>query len=177
MNAEQLQNILGCTALKAAQWAPALTKAMEAYEINTPERQAAFLAQIGHESGRLAYTREIWGPTPDQARYEGRRDLGNTQAGDGFKYRGRGLIQVTGRANYQAAGAALGIDCESEPGLLEMPEYAAGSAGWFWKAHGLNELADRGLFETITRRINGGTNGLPDRILLWSKAKHVLGAS
>lgn len=152
----------------------ALNQAMAKYEINTPARAAAFLAQVGHESGQLRYMREIWGPTQAQARYEGRADLGNIQPGDGKRFMGRGLIQITGRANYGKAGAALGLPLLEQPELLESPAYAALSAAWWWKDHGLNELADASKFETITRRINGGLNGQDDRKALWEKAKQVL---
>ncbi|MDR7283539.1 putative chitinase [Pseudomonas corrugata] len=147
---------------------------MQRYQIVGTKRVAAFIAQIGHESGQLVYVREIWGPTPAQRGYEGRKDLGNTAAGDGFKYRGRGLIQVTGRANYAACGEALGVDLVNQPELLEEPQYACMSAAWFWSTKGLNTLADAGDFERITRRINGGLNGQDDRLALWKKATEVL---
>lgn len=148
---------------------------MALYGIDSPARQAAFIAQVGHESGRLVYVRELWGPTPVQRRYEGRKDLGNTNPGDGFRYRGRGLIQVTGRTNYARCGAALGIDLVDAPALLERPDNAALSAAWFWTSRGLSELADTGDFERITRRINGGLNGLNDRLKLWKSARLALG--
>ena len=94
---------------------------MNHYQIVGLKRVAAFIAQIGHESGQLKYVKEIWGPTAAQARYEGRADLGNTVAGDGSKYRGRGLIQITGRANYKACGEALSLDLTNYPELLEKP--------------------------------------------------------
>lgn len=147
---------------------------MAEFGIDTPARQAAFLAQTGHESGGFIYTREIWGPTPAQQRYEGRLDLGNTQLGDGFTYRGRGLIQITGRANYGACSRALGVDFVATPALLEAPAAAANSAAWFWSEHGLNALADSGDFKTITRRINGGVNGWDDRVARWERAKAAL---
>lgn len=147
---------------------------MSAFDINTPKRQAAFLAQVGHESGGLHWLRELWGPTPAQIRYEGRADLGNTQPGDGFKYRGRGLIQITGRANYSEAGKALGLPLIDFPVLLENPEFAAKSAAWFWKSRGLNELADIDKFERITRRINGGLNGQAERLALYQKAQEAI---
>ncbi len=175
MTPETLHEAIGCTAERAEAWAQPITDAMEEYEINTPARQAAFLAQIGHESGRLRYVREIWGPTDAQKRYEGRQDLGNTQPGDGKRFMGRGLIQVTGRANYTRVAAALGIpDLLDKPEQLEQPEHAVRSAGWFWKTHGLNELADAGDFIRITRRINGGVNGLPDRQALLASATEAL---
>ena len=130
--------------------------------------------QVGHESGQLRHVREIWGPTAQQAGYEGRADLGNTVKGDGSKYRGRGLIQITGRANYAACGEALALDLVNHPELLEQPQHASMSAVWFWKMKGLNDLAERGQFNTITRRINGGLNGIDDRLELWKKAQAVL---
>jgi len=174
MTPETLHEAIGCSAERAEAWAQPITEAMEEYEINTPKRQAAFLAQIGHESGRLKYVRELWGPTPAQSRYEGRADLGNTVPGDGFKYRGRGLIQTTGRENYLKTGMALGLDLINQPELLEQPEHAANSAAWFWEAHGLNELADAGDFIRITRRINGGVNGLAERQALLQTATEAL---
>ena len=175
MTPETLHEAIGCSAERAEAWAQPITEAMEEYEINTPKRQAAFLAQIGHESGRLKYVREIWGPTEAQKRYEGRQDLGNTQPGDGKRFMGRGLIQVTGRANYTSVGAALGLDdILDHPEDLEKPEHAARSAGWFWKTHGLNELADENDFVRITRRINGGVNGLAERQALLQTATEAL---
>lgn len=139
--------------------------------IDSGMRQAAFLAQIGHESGQLRYLEEL----ASGAAYEGREDLGNTNPGDGIRFKGRGLIQITGRANYAACGRALGIDLVNDPDRLSSPRLATRSAGWFWKTHGLNELADIPDFLKITRRINGGTNGLAERQALYSKALTVLG--
>uniref|UniRef100_UPI000641983E glycoside hydrolase family 19 protein n=1 Tax=Pseudomonas lundensis TaxID=86185 RepID=UPI000641983E len=138
------------------------------------KRVAAFIAQIGHESGQLKYVKEIWGPTTAQARYEGRADLGNTRPGDGSKYRGRGLIQITGRANYKACGEALDLDLINQPELLEKPQQACMSAAWFWASRGLNTLADAGQFDKITQRINGGQNGAVDRQALYARALKVL---
>ena len=147
---------------------------MSQYSIDTPARIAAFIAQVGHESGQLRYVREIWGPTAQQAGYEGRADLGNTVKGDGSRYLGRGLIQITGRANYTACGEALGLDLINHPDFLELPQHAAMSAAWFWSTRGLNVLADRGDFVKITRRINGGLTGLDDRQALYDRALKVL---
>ncbi|MDR7109179.1 glycoside hydrolase family 19 protein [Pseudomonas frederiksbergensis] len=171
---QQLLQILPNAGAKAGVFAPVLNTAMQRFQIVGAKRVAAFIAQIGHESGQLVYVREIWGPTAAQKGYEGRADLGNTVVGDGFKYRGRGLIQVTGRANYAACGEALGLDLIAQPELLEMPEHAAMSAAWFWKQNGLNDLADRDQFNSITRRINGGLSGLKDRLEIWSWAQAVL---
>ena len=147
---------------------------MAKYGIVTRLRTAAFIAQVGHESGQFRWLKELWGPTSQQAGYEGRTDLGNIVKGDGSKYRGRGLIQITGRANYAACGEVLGLDLINQPELLEQPQYAAMSAAWFWSTRGLNTLADQGDFVKITRRINGGLNGLEERLALWERAKKVL---
>lgn len=147
-------------------WVPHLNKTMEVYKINTPQRIRMFLAQVGHESGQLRYVREI---ATGEA-YEGRKDLGNTSPGDGVKFKGRGLIQVTGKANYIACMMDLDLDLLNKPELLELPEYAAMSAGWFWKKKNLNDLCDMGMFETLTRRINGGLNGYADRYKLYQRA-------
>lgn len=159
---------------RATHFAPAIEAAAPDFDINTPERMAAFLAQVGHESGGLRWLTELWGPTVVQTRYEGRKDLGNTEPGDGFKYRGRGLIQLTGRANYARASAALATDFVSQPDLVAEPEYAVRTAMWFWQSRGLNELADSGHFEKITRIINGGLNGQPERVALYGVAMEVL---
>lgn len=161
---------VGCTPVLAARYAPHLAECCEMFGITGQVRLAAFLAQIGHESGSLRHVREIWGPTPAQARYEGRVDLGNTQPGDGSRFRGRGLIQTTGRSNYQRVRdrlrARLGPavpDFEAEPEALEEPRWAALSAGDYWDMRRLNAVADSGDFVRLTRLINGGTNGLADR--------------
>jgi putative chitinase len=171
---ETLAAALGIPVSRTQAWADPISAAMALWAIDSDARQAAFLAQIGHESGRLVYVRELWGPTPAQAGYEGRKDLGNTEPGDGKRFMGRGLIQITGRANYQKASDALGIDFVSSPELLEQPSNAALSAAWFWNVHGLNDLADAGNFATITRRINGGMNGYADRLALLALAKDAL---
>ncbi|PMU93758.1 MULTISPECIES: glycoside hydrolase family 19 protein [unclassified Pseudomonas] len=171
---QQLLQILPNAGRQAGVFVPVLNTAMNRYGIVGTPRAAAFIAQVGHESGQLRFVREVWGPTAQQAGYEGRADLGNTVKGDGSKYRGRGLIQITGRANYAACGEALDLDLLSNPELLELPQHAAMSAAWFWSTKGLNTLADLGDFVKITRRINGGINGLEDRLQLWDKAKKVL---
>lgn len=149
---------------RAEKWADALTAAMESAQINTRLRMAAFLAQVGHESGSLVYVKELGGPSYF-AKYEGRKDLGNTEKGDGARFPGRGLIQVTGRANYAKASQALFGDDRllRSPELLEQPEWAAKSAVWYWSTRNLNALADADRFTDITRAINGGTNGIDDR--------------
>lgn len=158
-----------------------LNAAMAEYLINTPTRIAAFLAQIAHESGELDYWREIWGPTAQQKKYEPPSELamrlGNTVAGDGSRYRGRGPIQITGRANYLRFGIKLDLDLINEPELLEEPEHGFRAAACYWKERGLNELADKNTleaFKKITKRINGGYNGLDDRLRYWELAKTAL---
>lgn len=170
-----LHEIMPTAGQRADTFAPRLQAAADEFDISTPLRVAHWLAQIAHESMALRFTRELWGPTPAQLKYEGRRDLGNVAVGDGKFYLGRGLIQLTGRANYTRAAEALGIDCVINPGLLENPDNACRVAGWFWQTHGLNELADTDDAEAVTRRVNGGLNGLEDRKQYLARAKVALG--
>lgn len=151
-----------------------LNTTMDIFDINTPSRQAEFLAQVMHESGECHYLEEI----ASGEAYEGREDLGNVNPGDGVKYKGRGLIQITGRANYQLASDFFHQDFINNPTLLAEPEWAVKSAGWFWATHHLGQFADTGTeaaFEIETRRINGGLNGLADRETYWNRAKKELG--
>lgn len=171
ITAQQLSKSYGCPLARAEKWLSPINNAMQAFVIQTPLQVAHFLAQLGHESGRLLYVREL----ATGAAYEGRSDLGNIMKGDGIRYKGRGLIQITGRANYQAVSDALGVDFIRVPEFLETPEHAAMSAGWFWSEHGLNELADQDLLIQITKRINGGTNGIDDRRSLLSQVKKQIG--
>lgn len=168
----QLEQIMphGARERRLTQFINPLNDSMFEYGIDTPARQAAFLAQLAHESGEFRYVREI----ADGSAYEGRRDLGNTQPGDGRRFRGRGLIQLTGRANYAKLAKAWGIDLVAKPELLETPVYAARSAAWFWHVNGLNAIADSGNFTLLTRRINGGLNGYADRCRYWEAAKKAL---
>lgn len=175
LTADALAKALPIPSSRATVWAKPLEEAMVRFGIDTPEQRAAFLAQVAHESGNLVYVREIWGPTPAQAKYEGRLDLGNTQPGDGMRFLGRGLIQITGRANYEAVSKGLGIDFVSAPSLLELTDNAAMSAAWFWYAHGLNAYVSD--FTTLTRKINGGLNGLADREALWASCQTALGVT
>ena len=170
MTLDQLITIMPNARAKAGIFLLALNAAMAEFAINTPARQASFLAQLAHESGELLYVREL----ASGAAYEGRKDLGNVQAGDGIRFRGRGLIQVTGRANYAACGKALGLDLLAQPALLEQTVNACRSAGWFWQSRGLNALADAGDQVAVTRRINGGTNGLAERLAYFKVAQRVL---
>lgn len=179
---EQLTKIVTkCPVLRAAALHPHLVKAMGEFEIHTPLRAAAFLAQIAHESGHMRWMTELWGPTPQQLKYEppGKlaERLGNTETGDGYRFRGRGVIQLTGRANYRAAGAALGVDLENNPDSASSGEMVFRTAGWFWSSRALNALADAGNFDAITKKINGGYNGKEDRDRLYALAKTVLGVS
>jgi putative chitinase len=177
MDANTFQLATGATGSIAAKWAPVITTATTEFHIITPTRLAAALAQWGTESMGFTRTRELWGPTPAQVRYEGRKDLGNTKPGDGSRYRGRGLSQITGRANYDAAGQALHLDLIGHPEILEEPEMAALCSAWWWATHGLNQMADAGSFDMITRTINGGLNGKADRDARWAKAKAALGVA
>lgn len=169
---EQLRAIMpNLPVEKAQQYLPLLNQAMAEAQINTPKRQAAFLAQLAHESAELRYFEEI----ANGSRYEGRKDLGNTQPGDGRRYKGRGPIQLTGRANYRAAGQALGLDLEGNPPLAAQPDVGFRTAGWFWTSKDLNRFADSGDFRELTRRINGGYNGMADREHYHAAAKQALG--
>lgn len=174
MTPKQLALSTGARIDRATAFLPHIEAAMSEFGIDTPERQAAFLAQIGHESGGLKYTTEIWGPTAAQSRYEGRRDLGNVRPGDGVRFKGRGLIQTTGRDNYQTTGIALGVDLLANPERLAEPSLAARSAAWYWQSRKLNQFADNGDFLTLTRRINGGLNGIDDRLALYVLAQEAL---
>lgn len=175
MTLQELATILPMAKSKVAIFIEPLNKAMQKFEINTPLRQAAFIAQVGHESGQLRYVKELaTGEAYDTGRLAER--LGNTpeKDGDGQKYKGRGLIQITGTENYLLCLMALEIDALNHPELLETPEFACSSAAWFWWNNHLNELADKRDFLKITKRINGGTNGLADREELYKRALKVL---
>ena len=152
--------------LRNALFLPFLNQAAIEADLTTPQRLQMFLAQVGHESGQLRYVEEL---ASGQA-YEGRADLGNSHPGDGVKYKGRGLIQVTGRDNYIACGLALDLPLLDSPELLKQPENAARSAAWFWNYKQLNSYCDKGDFIGLTKRINGGTNGLADRQMLYDRA-------
>ena len=182
MTPQQLARATGARIDRATAFIDYIEWAMIEFEINTPERQAAFIAQIGHESGGLKYTTELWGPTPAQIRYEGRKDLGNVRPGDGSLFRGHGLIQTTGRHNHARVRDRLRArfpgrdvpDFEAEPHRLAEPEWAALSAADYWDEKDLNRLADVGDFHRITLRINGGTNGMEDRLARHAVATEAL---
>jgi putative chitinase len=183
-----------------SKWLDPLNETFAKYDISNPKRQAAFIGQCSHESGNFRTLEEnlhysaaalmrVWPsrfPNLEVANqyasnaekiankvYAGR--MGNTEDGDGWKYHGRGLIQLTGKDNYERCGSSLGVDLIGHPDWLLDPKYAALSAGWFWNKHGLNELADAQEHGIISKRINGGTLGLDDRILKTTKALSVLG--
>ncbi len=148
---------------------PMLLKA----QITSPQRIAHFLAQIGHESGELRYTEEI----ANGSAYEGRKDLGNINQGDGAKFKGRGLIQITGRTNYISYGDARGTDYvtgNTGKQIATDPRLAIDVACWFWNQRKLNGYADTDNINKITRLINGGTNGLADRVQKLERAKFFL---
>lgn len=149
-----------------------LEPAMREGGINTKLRKAAFIAQTAHESGGFYYREEL----ASGDAYEGRRDLGNTQPGDGRRYKGRGYIQLTGRANYAEAGRDLGLDLLNFPELAAQPKNAARIAAWFWNKKKLNALADQGpaAFDSITRRINGALRGKPQRDAIYHRALQIL---
>lgn len=139
--------------------------------LDSVERLAHFLAQVGHESGGFHYVEEIWGPTEAQKRYEGRGDLGNTKPGDGYRYKGRGPIQLTGRTNYRLFGRRIGIDLERHPEIAAIPSIGLHLALEFWASRNLNGLADADDIQGITKRINGGLTGLTDRQARLAKIK------
>lgn len=185
-----------------AKWLKPLEDTFAKYDINTPLRQAAFIGQCAHESANFKTLEEnlnyrpeslmrVWPSRfPDLATamkyahnpeaiankvYGGRMGNGQEETGDGWKYHGRGLIQLTGKEMYANCGPSLGVDLLSNPNLLNTPEYAAMSAGWFWNKKGLNSLADSQDYDTMTKRINGGLHGLDDRKTKIAKALSVLG--
>jgi len=185
MTQEQVQHATGANTSNTARFLQSLNDTCDKYGISSPIQQLCFLAQVGHESGGLYYTEEL----ASGSAYEGRADLNNTQPGDGVRFKGRGLIQITGRSNYTAISNDLGIDCVNDPTLLggknaplctpDQLANAALTAGWFWNKHNINSLAAQmditapvdsstnlDLFQQITRRINGGTNGLSHRVSL-----------
>lgn len=170
-----LQGIMpAAKAARIALYRPGLLAGMARRQIDTPLRQAHFLAQLGHESMAFTYAEEI----ASGADYEGRADLGNTQPGDGVRFKGRGLVQLTGRANYARYGQAIGRDLTSDidkaRAVATDPELAVDVACWFWETRNLNALADADDVKAITRRINGGYNGLDDRMAYLARARFFL---
>lgn len=206
MTPQQIATATGASVAVAAAWMPSLDLAMQRFQINTPQRQAAFLSQIGVESGGLtqlveslnyseqallltwpdhfnAVTAAAYGRTAshpaDQEMianiaYGGRMGNGDAESGDGWRFRGRGTIQLTGRANYRQAGIALGLPLEAEPDQAAQPPAASLVAAWYWWQHGCNRMADAGLIDAITQAINGGMNAAPRRRQLYAQALPVL---
>lgn len=173
MDAKTLKRIIPFAKMENInKYLPELIKLMPLFDINTPLRISHFIAQLAHESGSLNYVREL----SSGRQYEFRKNLGNINAGDGVKYRGRGLIQLTGRSNYEKFQKYLGElpNIIDKPELLEQPHLAVMVSCWFWKTKGLNELADVDNFNRITRIINGGTNGIDERRMFLSRAKKEL---
>lgn len=152
------------------------------YGLDQPHRLAQYVAQMAHESAAFRYDREIWGPTPAQKRYDTRTDLGNTpeRDGDGFAYRGRGPIQITGKANYRAFREWARKQDVTAPDFLEDPDavltdpWEGLAPIWYWSTRELNRYADQGDIEMVTRRINGGLNGYSDRLHYFDRAALVL---
>jgi len=176
---QQLENIIAPvryddTKLQAI--TDALNETFNKYDISNGLRMCHFLAQVLHESSAFRFSVEIWGNTDAQKKYDTRVDLGNTPEldGDGFKYRGRGWIQLTGKTNYRLASAEFGQDFLGEPDLLAKEPWDSLAAGWFWNRRKLNTFADADDIISITKRVNGGFNGLNDRKMWLTKAKNVL---
>ena len=176
INLDQLTRIYSsCSIARAQRFLPHLNSTFDEFDINTPPRLRMFLAQVGHESGQLRYVREL----ASGEAYEGRKDLGNTSPGDGVRYKGRGLIQITGKSNYALVSLALGLPLLEKPELLEEDQNACRSAGWFYYKKNLNSLADEGKFREMSYIINGGRepkdpNGWADRLKLYHKACEII---
>lgn len=154
--------------------ADAMNKEFPDAQINTPLRGAHFICQGSHETAEFTTLNEFGGPSYFK-RYDGRKDLGNVQPGDGNRYHGRGIFQLTGRANYRKYGALLNIDLEGQPELAAQPDISLKIALQYWNDHNLSKYADADDIETITRRINGGLNGFADREANLERAKDELG--
>lgn len=185
MNAEQLRRIMPAAtdhvADRAAAHADMLTAAMSEFSISTPRRQAAFIANVAEETMQLHYMREIASGAAYEPAIAGQPPnpraiaLGNTEVGDGPRFKGGGYPMLSGRANYLACGKALGVDLIANPSLIEAPYCAARAGGWFWQTHGLNELADADKFISVIHRLNGGFNGGDERVAFWLRARSELG--
>ncbi|MEO1209568.1 MAG: glycoside hydrolase family 19 protein [Cyanobacteria bacterium J06638_20] len=179
---EQMLDIVGSKQHKDRIQAmmPGINETCHRFQINTPLRISHFFGQILHESGGFRWLREIWGPTDAQRRYEPQsrlaRNLGNVSSGDGRRYMGRGVIQLTGRYNYKQFSDAMGMDFVSNPDLVASPQYAVLVGGWYWDTRKINGAADRDDLLRVTRLVNGGKNGLADRRRYLDRSKRVLGA-
>lgn len=170
ITATQLLAIMPNAKHRYGNYLPYLNKYMVEFDINTALRVVYFLATVAVESGELKYTKEL----ADGSAYEFKKSLGNTSLGDGKKYKGRGLIQLTGKVNYQAYKKYCGFDVVAMPELLEKPLGATRSACWFWRANGLNQLADTDNMEAVRKRVNGGLNGFDSFKLYVKRAKKVI---
>lgn len=172
---DQLSKIINRMSYKTKQGevVEALNRGMTDAEINTPLRTAMFMAQILHESGGFKWLTEL-GDVAYFDRYENRTDLGNVRKGDGYKFKGRGFIHITGRFNYGKVGDALGLDLVTTPDMAAELVPAARIAGWFWTTHTLNTPSDRRDLKKVTYIINGGYNGLQERLSWYQKVKQVL---
>jgi putative chitinase len=148
----------------------AMLPALPIGDIKSEAREAMWLAQLAHESCEFRVFREVWGPTPDQLRYEGNAKLGNVHPGDGHRYRGRGPIQLTGRGNYRVYGDELGLPLEEKPELVEVLDVGFKVAALYWKKHDLNKYADVGNVKQVTLLINGGLHGEPQREVYYLRA-------
>lgn len=172
---QQLKNICNAEDEDIDKYLPHLNMLMDKYEINNPNRRRHFIAQILHESLNLSHCTEMYNGNPTEyfKKYDNRKDLGNSYAGDGLKFKGRGLIQLTGRYNYNLASIDIFGDQRliNNPEFLEQPPYAVEVACWFWVKHHLNSLADNDQLKAITIRINGGLNGYNNRLTLYNLAK------
>lgn len=167
---EQMLAIMPNAGRRIDTYLPIINGWAEHFHINTKRRMAHYLAQIAHESGELRYTREL----ASGKAYEGRKDLGNVHAGDGVKFKGRGLIQITGRTNYHNYSIFCGFDVENNPELLERPLGAVKSSMWIFEKFGCNELADADNLKAIRKKINGGYNGLSACSVYLTRAKKAL---
>lgn len=188
MTPQTLSAALQIPLARATPWADPLSAVMALFAIDSPARQAAFLAQCGHESGRFQWLRELWGPTAVQRTYEPPSTkataLGNTQQGDGYRYRAGGLIGITGRYNFRVMGQKIGVDLEGNPDQIAQPSVAAEASAQFWADNALSAFADAGDFLSISRAINLGNarstatpNGMDDRLVLWASCKAALGVA
>ncbi|POM15733.1 putative phage lysozyme [Burkholderia cepacia] len=188
MTPQTLSAALQIPLARATLWADPLSAVMALYAIDSPARQAAFIAQCGHESGRFQWLRELWGPTATQLTYEPPSTkaaaLGNTEPGDGFKFRAGGLIGITGRYNFRVMGQKIGVDLEGNPDQIVQPSVAAEVSAQFWADNALSAFADAGDFLSISRAINLGNprstatpNGMTDRLALWDSCKAALGVT